>query len=175
MARESIRQIVKANPDFLVVNGDLVDTAWKEDFELAKKILAEEVGDKLPIYYIPGNHEIMGSGSLDNFINVFEKNRFTFDHKGTRFILLDTSTGGLRTSDFDQLIELKKSLDEAAADPKINNVVVVGHHPTRSPLPTKNSQLSDQKEADLLEGKLFYKEQKEASFLPTRMLPFYYR
>ncbi|KKI93219.1 hypothetical protein WQ54_05070 [Bacillus sp. SA1-12] len=151
MARESLSQIVKANPDFLVINGDLVDTAWKEDFELAKKILAEEVGDKLPIYYIPGNHEIMGSGSLDNFINVFEENRFTFDHKGTRFIMLDTSTGSLRTSDFDQLIELKKSLDEAAKDPNINNVVVVGHHPTRDPLPTKNSQLSDQKEADLLE------------------------
>jgi 3',5'-cyclic AMP phosphodiesterase CpdA len=151
MARESLQQIVKANPDFLVINGDLVDTAWKEDFELAETILKEEVGDKLPIYYIPGNHEIMGSGSLDNFITVFENNRFTFDHKGTRFIMLDTSTGSLRTSDFDQLILLKKSLDEAASDPKINNVVVVGHHPTRDPLPTKNSQLSDQKEADLLE------------------------
>ncbi|HZH61955.1 MAG TPA: phosphodiester glycosidase family protein [Metabacillus sp.] len=151
MARESLRQIVKENPDFLVINGDFVDTAWKEDFDLAKTILEEEVGDKIPIYYTPGNHEIMGSGSLDNFLNINKENRYMFDHKGTRFILLDSSTGSFRTSDFEQLLELKKSLDVAANDPNINNVVVMGHHPTRDPLPTKNSQLSDRKESTLLE------------------------
>ncbi|MFC0271755.1 phosphodiester glycosidase family protein [Metabacillus herbersteinensis] len=151
MARESLREIVKANPDFLVINGDFVDTAWKEDFDLAEQILEEEVGDKLPIYYIPGNHERMGPGTLENFINVYENNRYIFDHNGTRFILLDSSTGSYRTSDFEQLIDLKKSLDEAAADPLVKNVVVMAHHPTRDPLPTKNSQLSDRKESGLLE------------------------
>ncbi|WP_249870818.1 phosphodiester glycosidase family protein [Oceanobacillus saliphilus] len=151
MARESLREIVAENPEFIVINGDLVDTAWVEDFELAKQILEEEVGD-IPVYYIPGNHEIQGPGTLDNFLDVFEENRYSFDHNGTRFILLDTSTGSYRISDFDQLIELKQSLNDAATDPTINNVVVVGHHPTRDPLPTKNSQLSDQKEAALMEN-----------------------
>ncbi len=151
MARESLQQIVAEEPDFLVINGDLVDTAWEEDFEFAKQVLEEEVGDEFPIYYIPGNHEIAGSGDLDNFLKVFEENRYTFDHKGTRFILLDTSTGSFRTSDFEQLIELKESLQEAASDSSINNVVVFGHHPTRDPLPTNNSQLSDRKEVDLIE------------------------
>ncbi|MEH7380184.1 phosphodiester glycosidase family protein [Bacillus sp. JJ1533] len=151
MARESLRQIVAANPDFLVINGDLVDTAWEEDFELAEQILQEEVGDKLPIYYIPGNHEIMGPGTLDNFLEVYENNRYTFDHKGTRFILLDSSAGSLRTSDFQQLLDLKKTLTEAATDPSVKNIVVMAHHPTRDPLPTKNSQLSDRKESNLLE------------------------
>ncbi|MRG86217.1 phosphodiester glycosidase family protein [Salinibacillus xinjiangensis] len=151
MARESLQQIVAEDPEFLVINGDLVDSAWKEDFELAKQVLEEEVGDAFPVYYIPGNHEIAGPGNLDHFLKVFEENRYTFDHKGTRFILLDTSTGSFRTSDFEQLIELKKSLNDAATNPSINNVVVFGHHPTRDPLPTKNSQLSDRKEADLIE------------------------
>ncbi|GAA0330144.1 phosphodiester glycosidase family protein [Bacillus carboniphilus] len=151
LARESLRQIVASNPDFLVINGDLVDTGWKEDFEFAKQVLEEEVGDAFPIYYIPGNHEIVGSGSLDNFLDVFENNRYSFDHKGTRFLLLDSSTGSFRTSDFEQLIELQSALHDAKTNPKINNVVVIGHHPTRDPLPTKNSQLSDRKEAELLE------------------------
>lgn len=151
MARESLRQIVEANPDFLVINGDLVDTAWGEDFELAEQILEEEVGDKLPIYYIPGNHEIMGPGTLHNFLRIYENNRYTFDHKGTRFILLDSSTGSFRTSDFQQLIDLKRRINEAAKDPNVKNVVVMAHHPTRDPLPTKNSQLSDRKESGLLE------------------------
>lgn len=152
MAREALRQIVAAHPDFLVINGDFVDTAWGEDFEFAKQLLDEEVGDLIPVYYIPGNHEIVGSGSLDNFLEVFGQNRFSFDHNGTRFILLDSSTGTFRTSDFTQLVELKTALDEAEDDPNIHNVVVMGHHPTRDPLPTANSQLSDRKEAHLLEN-----------------------
>ncbi len=152
MARKSLQQIVAADPEFLVINGDLVDTAWEEDFTFAKQILEEEVGDAFPIYYIPGNHEITGSGSLDNFLKEFGENRYDFDHNGTRFILLDSSTGSFRTSDFDQLIELRESLIEAASNPQINNVVVVGHHPTRDPLPTKNSQLADVKEAELIEN-----------------------
>ena len=152
MAREALRQIVAEDPEFLVINGDLVDTAWEEDFLFAKQVLEEEVGDAFPIYYTPGNHEIAGSGSLYNFIEVFGENRYSFDHKGTRFILLDSSTGSFRTSDFDQLIALKESLNDAVSDPLIKNVVVLGHHPTRDPLPTKNSQLSDMKEAELLEN-----------------------
>ncbi|QGS69390.1 hypothetical protein CV093_17110 [Oceanobacillus sp. 143] len=152
MARKSLRQIVAEDPEFLVINGDLVDTAWEEDFAFAKQLLEEEVGDTFPIYYTPGNHEIAGSGSLENFTNVFGENRYSFDHKGTRFILLDSSTGSFRTSDFDQLIELKESLVEAAKKTSINNVVVVGHHPTQDPLPTKNSQLADRKEAELIEN-----------------------
>ncbi|WP_051359403.1 phosphodiester glycosidase family protein [Paucisalibacillus globulus] len=152
MVRKALREIVAADPEFLVINGDFVDTAWEEDFEFAKQILDEEVGDAFPIYYTPGNHEIVGSGSLDNFLAVFGQNRYNFDYKGTRFIFLDSSTGSFRTSDFDQMIELKQSLDEAATDPSINNVVVFGHHPTRDPLPTKNSQLSDRKEAELIEN-----------------------
>ncbi|SFM00715.1 3',5'-cyclic AMP phosphodiesterase CpdA [Gracilibacillus orientalis] len=152
MAREALQQIVAENPDFLVINGDLVDTAWEEDFAFAKQVLEEEVGDEFPIYYTPGNHEIVGSGNLDNFLAVFEENRYSFDHQGTRFILLDSSTGSFRTSDFDQMIELKESLNDAATDSSINNVVVFGHHPTRDPLPTNNSQLSDRKEAELIEN-----------------------
>ncbi|PLR84402.1 multidrug transporter [Bacillus canaveralius] len=151
LARESLQQIIKEKPEFLIIGGDLVDTAYPEDFALAKRILEEEVGDQLPIYYVPGNHEIMGTGNLDNFLQTFKENRFTFEHKGTQFVLLDSATGSFRTSDFNQLIELKRTLETAASDPNIKNLVVFGHHPTRDPLSTKNSQLTDRKEAELIE------------------------
>ncbi|GGB62117.1 phosphodiester glycosidase family protein [Fictibacillus barbaricus] len=151
LARESLQQIVKADPEFLIIGGDFVDTAYKEDFALAKKILEEEVGDKFPVYYIPGNHEIMGTGNLDNFLHDFEENNYFFTHKGTQFALMDSSTGSLRTSDFDQLVEFKHMLENAAKDPAVKNIVVMEHHPTRDPLSTQNSQLADRKEAELLE------------------------
>jgi exopolysaccharide biosynthesis protein/3',5'-cyclic AMP phosphodiesterase CpdA len=151
LARESLRQIVKENPDFLIIGGDFVDTAYKEDFALAEQILKEEVGDKIPVYYIPGNHEIMGTGNLNNFLDEFKENNYFFTHKGTQFALMDSSTGSLRTSDFSQLVEFKNMLEEAVSDPGIKNLVVLEHHPTRDPLSTQNSQLVDRKEAELLE------------------------
>lgn len=150
LSRQAIRQALAANPDFLIIAGDFVDTAYPQDFALAEQILNEEVGGRVPVYYIPGNHEIMGTGTLENFLARFGPNRMTFDHKGTRFILLDSATGTLR-SDFQQLVELQESLRQAAADPGVKNVVVVAHHPTKDPMPTASSQLSDPKEARLIE------------------------
>jgi exopolysaccharide biosynthesis protein/3',5'-cyclic AMP phosphodiesterase CpdA len=151
MARESLRQIVKEKPDFLIIGGDFVDTAYTQDFDLAQQILEEEVGDQIPVYYIPGNHEIMGTGNLDNFLHEFKENNYFFTHKGTQFALMDSSTGSLRTSDFGQLVKFKNMLEKAAKDPAIKNLVVLEHHPTRDPLSTQNSQLTDRKEAELLE------------------------
>jgi UDP-2,3-diacylglucosamine pyrophosphatase LpxH len=149
--REAIRGALEAGAEFIIIGGDFVDTAYPEDFALARQILDEEAGGRVPVYYIPGNHEIMSTGNLENFQAAFGQNRYTFDHKGTRFILLDSATGSFRISDFQQLVEMKAALTAAASDPSIKNVVVVAHHPTRDPMPTESSQLSDQKEARLVE------------------------
>ncbi len=76
----------------------------------------------------------MGTGNLDNFMNSFKENKYFFQNKGTKFALLDTSKGSFRTSDFEQMIQFKRTLDSAASDPNIKNLVVFGHHPTRDPL-----------------------------------------
>ena len=149
--RENLRQIAAQNPDFLVINGDFVDTGYPEDFELAKQVLEDEIGDRFPVYYVPGNHEIMGTGNLNNFKEVFGDTRHTFVHKGTQFIMLDSSAGSYRTSDFDQLLELKESLQQAVRNPEVRNVAVFSHHPTNDPLTTANSQLEDRKEVELVE------------------------
>ncbi|GAA2590039.1 phosphodiester glycosidase family protein [Actinomadura fulvescens] len=150
-ARRTLREALAAKPDFLVINGDFVDTGYDADFALAKKILDEELGGRLPYYYVPGNHEVYGSGDIGPFRKVFGEPSRTFDHKGTRFVLLDSSTGTYRTSSFEQLRMLKDALDGARRDPSINSVMAFGHHPARDPLPSKNSQLADRKEAALLE------------------------
>lgn len=151
LARQALREAVAANPDFIVVNGDFVDGSSPLDFELAARLLKEEVGERVPVYYLPGDRERVGTESLAHFRAAFGKNRYAFDHKGTRFILLDSSAGSYRLSDFEQLVALKRLLGEAASDPAVRNVVVVGHHPTRDPLLSGSGQLSDQKEGRLIE------------------------
>ncbi|MFC7550993.1 phosphodiester glycosidase family protein [Plantactinospora sp. GCM10030261] len=149
-ARRTLREVKAARPDFLVINGDFVDTAYPADFALAKRILDEELGGEVPYHYVPGNHEIMGA-PIDNFRAVFGATSRVFDHKGTRFVTLNSATGTLRGDGFDQVRALRDALDQAAGDPAIGSVAVLQHHPPRDPSPAKASQLGDRKEAGLLE------------------------
>ncbi|AJE86524.1 metallophosphoesterase [Streptomyces albus] len=150
-ARRTLKEIKAARPDFLVVNGDLVDEGSPEDLAFAHKILDEELGEDLPWYYVPGNHEVMG-GKIDNFTEEFGAPQRTFDHKGTRFITLDTSSLTLRGGGYEQIKELRGQLDKAAKDPDIGSVMVVEHVPPRDPTPQQGSQLNSRKEAAMLEN-----------------------
>jgi Phosphodiester glycosidase/Calcineurin-like phosphoesterase len=149
-ARRTIREALAQKPDFLVINGDFVDRAFGPDIALAKQIIDDEVAGKVPVHYVPGNHETYGPGDLSEWKKVFGAATSTFDHKGTRFILRDSSLGSLRAGGFDQILDLRKQLDDAATNTSIKNVVVMAHHPIDDPSPTQNSQLGDRKEAAMI-------------------------
>lgn len=149
-ARRTLREIKAADPDFFVIAGDFVDEASEADFQLAQQVLDEEIGDAVPYYYVPGNHEVMGA-DIANFEAYFGATHRTFDHEGTRFVTLNSSLGTLRGSGFDQIAMLRDALDTAADDPAVNSVIVIQHHPPRDPTPSKNSQLADRHEAAVLE------------------------
>ncbi len=157
-ARSALREIVADDPDLLVINGDLVDEAAPEDFDLARRVLTEELADAdFPWYYLPGNHEVMG-GSIANFEEEFGERTRVLDvptpgRAGgtTRLVMLDSSAGRLG-ADFAQVQMLREALDDAATDRAVTGVVVFAHHPLDDPLPTKASRLTDRLEADTLRG-----------------------
>jgi hypothetical protein len=150
----ALGQAVASGPDFLLINGDFVDNNTPEDFALANGLLHDHVPSGLPVYWTPGNHEagLSATGGLDNFLALTGRpNKQVFDHKGTRFILLDSHTGDMRTSDWDQVPLLQGELAKAATDRSVTGVVVSFHHPLRDPSGAGASQLSDQLEAGLLQ------------------------
>ncbi|MFF5566938.1 phosphodiester glycosidase family protein [Streptomyces sp. NPDC012623] len=149
-ARRTLREIRAARPDFLVVNGDLVDEGSPADLDFARTLLTEELGDALPWYYVPGNHEVMG-GSIDRFVERFGPAQRVFDHRGTRFLTLDTSRLTLRGGGFAQIRAVRDQLDAAARDDRVGSVLVVAHVPPRDPTVQRASELGDRKEAALLE------------------------
>lgn len=149
-ARRTIREALAQQPEFLVINGDFVDRGFAQDIQLAKRIIDEEVAGRVPVHYVPGNHESYGPGDLSEWTKVFGPPATTFDHKGTRFVLRDSSLGSLRAGGFAQILDLKEQLDDAARNKAIRNVVVMAHHPIDDPSPTANSQLGDRKEARML-------------------------
>ncbi|TFC24333.1 hypothetical protein E3O53_14670 [Cryobacterium sp. TMT2-18-3] len=152
-ARRTLQEIVAEKPDLLVINGDLVDEASVADFDLARSVLDEEVGDAIPWIYVPGNHEVMG-GAISNFEAEFGETSQVKQLGGTLVVTLNTANGSLARSDSAQLGLLEDALATAAADSGITGVVVFAHHPTNDPLPSKASQLSDRFEAEALEASL---------------------
>jgi 3',5'-cyclic AMP phosphodiesterase CpdA len=149
----ALDQAVAGEPEFLLVNGDFVDNNNPADFELALGLLRDHVPAGLPVYWTPGNHEagLSATGGLDAFLSVTGRpNRQVFDHKGTRFILLDSHTGDMRTSDWEQVPLLQAELAKAAADRSVTGVLVSFHHPLQDPSGAGASQLADQLEAGLL-------------------------
>ncbi|MFJ3754913.1 phosphodiester glycosidase family protein [Streptomyces sp. NPDC090080] len=150
----ALRQAVDSGPDFILVNGDFVDNNDPADFDLANGLLRDHVPADLPVYWTPGNHEagLSATGGLGAFLAATGRpNKQILDHKGTRFILLDSHTGDMRTSDWDQVPLLQAELEKAAADRSVTGVVLSFHHPLHDPTGTGASQLSDQLEADLLQ------------------------
>ncbi|WP_052436884.1 phosphodiester glycosidase family protein [Georgenia sp. SUBG003] len=81
-ARRTLREAVAADPDFVVINGDWVDTAFPDDLALARRVIEEEIGDTRPWYYVPGNHEILGPGDVAAFEEEFGPAHQSFVHGG---------------------------------------------------------------------------------------------
>ncbi|RKQ91392.1 3',5'-cyclic AMP phosphodiesterase CpdA [Solirubrobacter pauli] len=163
----AINRIRATKPDLLVLNGDVTDLGGVADLKLARQTLetggcdlvpaggAEDSDpDTIPCYYVPGNHEsytASGQGTLDNWVAEFGRPYRTFDHKGTRFVLLNSTLGTLRSSSWAQLPMLDAALKSAATDPSIDNVMVFAHHPVDDPGELDASQLTDRTEVALIE------------------------
>lgn len=109
----------------------------------------------LPVYWGPGNHEagLSATGGLDAFITATGRpTHEVFDHKGTRVIMLDSHTGDIRTSEWDQILQLQSELQKAAKDRAVTSVIVSFHHPLVDPTGAGASQLSDQLEATMIKN-----------------------
>lgn len=177
VATAAIKRIRTTKPDLIVLNGDVTDRGLPQDLALARQVLTDAgcdlvpVGEEpsknstpdpkatsIPCYYVPGNHESYGlnntQSDLTNFVGEFGQPYRTFDHKGTRFILLASSLGSLRATSWDQFAMLQQALADAKKDKSVHNVLVFAHHPVDDPAEAKSSQLGDRDEVKLIENLL---------------------
>ncbi|HSE08037.1 MAG TPA: phosphodiester glycosidase family protein, partial [Nocardioidaceae bacterium] len=149
--RRTMRQIVAAKPDLVLINGDLVARGTSANFALARRVIAEELGDKVAWRYIPGDRERGTDGQLTAFRAEFGAPVRAFDQAGTRFVLLNSAQGAFRLGGFGQLVRLRSELASSAADPSVESVVVVAHHPSDALMPGGTAELTDPREGELVE------------------------
>jgi predicted phosphodiesterase len=133
-AKGTLRKAVAAvnalseQPDFIVFTGDLTHTT--DDPKERRRRLAEfrDIVSALKvkeIHFMPGEHD----ASLDNgeaFKEFFGKTRYTFDHKGVHFVVLDNVSDPRAQLGDDQLQWLAADLK---TQPKNANIAVLTHRP----------------------------------------------
>ena len=127
----TISAINRLNPAFVVITGDLINKEGdKEQCEELKRLLAQ-VNKSIPVYYVPGNHDV-GQTASDELLALYRTNfgddRFSVLYNNTRLIginsqLIWAKRDTLENEQFQWIeSELKKS--------KRNNYrFVFAHHP----------------------------------------------
>jgi hypothetical protein len=119
---------LKEAPDFIIFTGDLTHTT--DDPRERRKRLTEfrDIASGLAVKtvrFIPGEHD----AALDNgraFKEFFGETRYTFDHKGVHFIVLDNVSDPSAQLGEAQLAWLEADLKQQPADARI---VVFAHRP----------------------------------------------
>ncbi|MDA0184546.1 phosphodiester glycosidase family protein [Solirubrobacter phytolaccae] len=140
-----------ADPDLIVLNGDIADRATLQQGGcdlIPAGGAPDDNPQTTPCYYVPGDRE---SAAIEAWKVEFGTPYRTFDHKGTRFVLLNSALGSLRGSGWAQLPMLDAALKSAATDGSIDNVLVFAHHPTNDPGELHTSQLAERTEVELIE------------------------
>jgi 3',5'-cyclic AMP phosphodiesterase CpdA len=123
--------INRLKPDFVVITGDLVnkkdDRAQIEEF---KRVTAT-INPKIPVYYCPGNHDIGESPTkkdIDAYISDYGYDKFSFKHKKSIFIGLNSSVIKSDTPVLEQLQFdwLNKNLSK---NKRAKHIVIFCHYP----------------------------------------------
>ena len=67
-------EINRLQPDFVVFSGDLVHWFDKEQLWDGFKRMCAKIDEKIPVYYLPGNHDVSGDvspESVEKFVERF--------------------------------------------------------------------------------------------------------
>ena len=113
--------------DFVIVSGDVTESGDWASLQKAKSILD---GLSIPYYITVGNHELKWSESgATDFVKVFGADKFSFMHKGFRFIgfatgpVIKMGDGHVSPQDIDWVSE------ELSKNGKNIPVIAVTHYP----------------------------------------------
>lgn len=130
--KKAVSIINRTHPDFVVITGDLVNNAGSKDqLEQFRRVTAM-IDPNIPVFLTPGNHDVGNTPdekSIEYYKSLFGYDRFSFMHKGIRFIGFNTSLanqkapGDLREEQYTWLVsELKRSKEA-------RQIIILGHIP----------------------------------------------
>lgn len=127
----TVRKINQIRPDFVVLNGDMVNTSGSKKQLACFFEVIEKLDSDIPLWYVPGNHD-MGNGTKDEkiagYIDKFGYDRFSFTADNATFIGINSCIIKDERIEYEeeQLKWLKRAL--RAAMKKNNDTYIFCHH-----------------------------------------------
>jgi 3',5'-cyclic AMP phosphodiesterase CpdA len=123
----AIAEINKLKPAFVVITGDFVNIRTDTNQIKAFKQLTTLINKRIPVYLIPGNHDVgqkPNNETLGFYLKHNKTDRFTFTYKGFKFIGINSS---LMNSESEQENVQLKWLKTQLQGKK--PVILFTHHP----------------------------------------------
>jgi len=132
--------------DLVVISGDLVDDGKTWQFKKARNLIKRLRDAGFTVLAVPGNHDYGPDGYRENpaskrdfreLISQVEEYPAIYITSGQAFVLLDSMQAEMENVEFwgaqgylglEQLQKLDLTLDELAANPAVENVILVLHH-----------------------------------------------
>jgi len=91
---ETLEKINHLRPAFVVITGDLISSAGNDEQWNEFKRLSEGLDETIPLYLLPGNHDIENTPSLENLVWYRKRvgpDWMSFQYGGCSFILLNST------------------------------------------------------------------------------------
>ena len=133
---KAIQHANQLKPDFVIICGDLTQHGGRipEEMEALQRV-KQLLDESIPLYLVSGNADVGRSPSprtLDAYRNIFGKDWYTFQHKGTYNIVLNTAVICNPKKDTLPLKNQRQWLEEqlqtsGRQNPK--HIFVYQHHP----------------------------------------------
>jgi len=138
----AVEYILAASPDLAICTGDLTSTGQPGEFEKVRKILAPLRDSKIPVFYLPGNHDFYVYRrscvtAMKGMVEYLTRGRYTFDALPLKltfgdldFLMVNESWPSNLLSSHGWLRPQHSSwLEQLCGEPKIRPRVMVGHYP----------------------------------------------
>lgn len=129
--RLAVDEINALKPKFVIITGDFVNSRTDTSQINAYKKITALISKRIPVYYIPGNHDVgqkPTAETLDFYFKHYQTDKFAFVHKGLKFIGINSNliNSGIEQEAI-QYDWLKKQLSNQQKPSK--RTIVFSHHP----------------------------------------------
>lgn len=88
-----VANVNRLKPAFVLMTGDMTNTSRQKDQVACYKMIMEKIDMSVPVYTVPGNHDIGGDASTDRvnaYISNYGEDRFCMTYEGCAFIGIDS-------------------------------------------------------------------------------------